>query len=193
MPLQGSMALLHSKILPSCSTMHPTTCATPITCVMRNDVNGQVLRAPNGQVLRAQNAHHLGVKVVYVPTVAADMPPCCFAFRDCQLHTSATHPTELIFCFLRFWWEWSFAGSANCCMCSNARRLDPRLSAMVGCDRIRRGLHSGNTPAKLTLCTKPAARGLDKRLQVRGQGLWQQLWTRCRSTRKREAPGMRAV
>ena len=40
---------------------------------------------------------------------------------------------------------------------------------MVDGDRLLRGLHSKKTPAKLVSCTKPAARGLDERLQVKGR------------------------
>ena len=139
------------------------------------------------------SAHHFGVEVVYVPTTAADMPPSCFAFGDSQLHSGATHPAKMIFCFLRFWWEWSLAGSADFCVCSDAWRPEPRLSAMVCCDQILRGLHSERTPAKLIPCTQPAARGLDERLQVKSQACGNKSELRANQTRRCEAPGTRAM
>lgn len=116
-----------------------------------------------------QHAHHFGVKVVYVPTTAADMPPCCFSFWHRQLHLSAAHSAKLIFCFLRFWWNWGLAGSANFRMCSNVGRPEPRLSAMVGCRRVLPGLHMYRAPDRLTRSNAPAAWSLDKRLHVERQ------------------------
>lgn len=116
-----------------------------------------------------QHAHHFGVEVVYVPTTAADMPPCCFSFRDCQLHLSATHSTILIFGFLRFWRNCRLAGSASFCMCCNVGRPESRLSAMVGCRRVLPGLDLYKAANRLTRCNAPAAWSLDKRLQVERQ------------------------
>lgn len=140
-----------------------------------------------------KRAHHLGVEVVYVPTTATDVPPCCFPFGHRQLHLSATHSAELKFCFLRFWWNWSLAGNANSSMCSNVGRPEPRLSAMVGCMRVLPGLHLYRALNRLTRCTAPAAWSLDKRLQVKLLGLWQRPGTMCRSKQKSEAPGTRVM